>query len=205
VIVYVESNFVLELARQQEEAAQAEELLRLSEMGQCALVYPAMALIEPVSTLRHYGLERKRLVDLLQREFRELGRLQPHKSLVALLQPLGQTLLSVERGEMDALESALERLLNIGRAVPLTGPIFAGARQASRSFGLSLPDAIVYASVLADLEFRAGAEESCFVSRNPKDFDDPAITTALQRFNCRYIARFADGLSFVKSRFPPSP
>jgi hypothetical protein len=199
-IAYVESNVVLELARQQEEASHVEEILRLAEAGRLTLRYPAIAVFEPFSTLTYYGLERKRLVDLMQREFRELGRLQPHKSLVSLLQPLGQTLLSVERGEMDSLEATVDRMLRAGTPVPFTAGVFGAARQAARSFGLSLQDAVVYASVLDDLAGRDPGEEKCFISRNPKDFDDPSITSNLQNQNCRYIARFADGLSFIKSR-----
>jgi predicted nucleic acid-binding protein len=200
VIVYVESNFVLELARQQEEAAEADEILRLAETGRLTLVFPGIATSEPLSTLQYYGLERKKLVELMQREFRELGRLQPHKSLVTLLQPLGQTLLSVERGEMDVLESTIERLLNAGTSVPMTSGVFGEARTFSKTLGISLQDAIVYASVLQDLRARDPAVEKCFISRNPKDFDDPSVTGELKKHGCRYIARFRDGLSFIKSR-----
>jgi hypothetical protein len=200
VIAYVESNFVLELARQQEEAAHAEGLIRLAEANRISIVVPTIAVCEPFSTLTHYGLERKRLVDLMEREFRELGRLGPHKSLVALLQPLGQTLLSIDRGEMQALELAVERILKVVTIVPLTPDIFASARESGRSLGLSLQDAMVYSSVLGDLKTRDITEEKCFISRNSRDFADPAIEAALQKFNCRYIAKFKDGLSFVQNR-----
>lgn len=38
-IVYVESNFCLELAFQQEEEAHAQEILRLAEAGRLELVF----------------------------------------------------------------------------------------------------------------------------------------------------------------------
>lgn len=199
-IAYVESNFVLELARQQEEAAHAEELIRLAETNQISLIVPTIAVCEPFSTLTYYGLERKRLVDLMEREFRELGRLGPHKSLVAMLQPLGQTLLSIDRGEMQALEIAVERVLKVVTTVPFTASVFATAREKSRSLGLSLQDAIVYASLLEDLRNRDPQEEKCFISRNSRDFGDPSIGTELQKHKCRYISRFGDGISFISSR-----
>ena len=45
-ILYVESNFPLELARVQEEAAEVEELLKLAETGVVNLVFPAISVTE---------------------------------------------------------------------------------------------------------------------------------------------------------------
>ena len=49
--VYVESNFVLELALLQEQSSSCEEILSLSEDGRIRLVLPAYSLIEPYETL----------------------------------------------------------------------------------------------------------------------------------------------------------
>jgi hypothetical protein len=57
---------------------------------------------------------------------------------------------------------------------------------------------IVYvASVTTDLRRRKRREPRCFVSRNPKDFDDPAIAAELQALDCRYIARLSDALAYI--------
>lgn len=45
--VYIESNFVLELAFLQEQSSSCEEILRLAEGAHIRLVVPAYALIEP--------------------------------------------------------------------------------------------------------------------------------------------------------------
>ncbi len=198
-IVYVESNFVLEMARQQEEAAAAEEILRLAEESGIVLVFPEFALCEPFSTLTYYGSNRSRFVDAMEREFRELARLQPHKSLASLLQPLGPMLLSIERTEMEALQLTVARMLKIGRSIPLTASVFQEAQQTQRKLGLSIQDAIVYSSVIADLRAQRGDVVKCFLSRNPKDFDDPAINAELGSFGCRYIAKFTDGLSYIQN------
>lgn len=49
--VYIESNFVLELAFLQEQSSSCEEILRLAEGEHIELVVPAYALIEPYETL----------------------------------------------------------------------------------------------------------------------------------------------------------
>ncbi|HZZ43383.1 MAG TPA: hypothetical protein VFE58_10640 [Tepidisphaeraceae bacterium] len=196
-ILYAESNFLLELARQQEESASVEQLLQLAEARRIDLAFPVFALCEPFSTLARYGSDRNRFVSDMQRELRELGRLQPHKGLAAHLQPLTSTLLTIQRDEMNALETTLERILSIARRIDLTSPVFADARIHERELGLSPQDAIVYASILADLSITPASDEKCFVSRNAKDFDDPAITARLKTMNCRYISRFEDALAYA--------
>lgn len=49
--VYVESNFVLELALLQEQHASCGELLRLCEEDRIQLVIPAYSLVEPYNIL----------------------------------------------------------------------------------------------------------------------------------------------------------
>lgn len=49
--VYVETNFVLELALRQEQNESCEALLRLAEASRIGLVVPAFSLLEPYATL----------------------------------------------------------------------------------------------------------------------------------------------------------
>jgi hypothetical protein len=59
-----------------------------------------------------------------------------------------------------------------------------------------LPDAIVLASVLDDLE-SAQQPPSCFLNRNTKDFDDPTVVAALADRGCKMLGSFNDGLAYV--------
>ena len=64
--VYVESNFVLELALLQEQSASCEELVDLGAKGLVSLVVPAYCLAEPYETLIRRWRDRlglKRTVD----------------------------------------------------------------------------------------------------------------------------------------------
>ena len=49
-IVYIESNFVLEVALEQEESKAAEDILGLVEEGRIKLVLPTFALIDFLDT-----------------------------------------------------------------------------------------------------------------------------------------------------------
>jgi hypothetical protein len=50
-IVYVESNFVLEIVREQEEAVAASTILTLAESGKLKLAFPSFVLSEPFETI----------------------------------------------------------------------------------------------------------------------------------------------------------
>jgi hypothetical protein len=63
-IVYVESNFVLEIALGQEQATSAEALLAFSESRSIELVLPSLTLTEPFSTVTHRDCDRRKLAKL---------------------------------------------------------------------------------------------------------------------------------------------
>jgi hypothetical protein len=58
----------------------------------------------------------------------------------------------------------------------------------------------VLASVLRDA--RLGLTPSCFLNRNTKDFDDPAIVAELARRQCKLIGHFDHGLGYIRSMLP---
>ena len=49
--VYVETNFVLELALLQEQHESCEKILRFQQTGKIRLIVPAYSLIEPFETI----------------------------------------------------------------------------------------------------------------------------------------------------------
>lgn len=196
--VYVESNFPLELARRQEEVLQAEELLSLAEQGQVELVYPAIAITEPFSTLLRYSNERSKVLETLNHQLSDLARSQPHKSLVTTSAALVTALTTLMKDETDLLERAVDRMLHAGRSIPLTAAVFAAARAAEVQHTLSPQDAIVFASIIEDLgEPGPSIATSCFLSKNSRDFRPTRAEFASR--NCRYISKFSDGLAFVRA------
>jgi hypothetical protein len=198
-IAYVESNFVVELAREQEEASAAEKILRLAERRAIQLAFPVFSLCEPFSTLTYRDNERRRFVDALRGELWELGRIRSQKKLATDLRPLVQTLLSLEGREIDALENIVQRMLSVGRSITLDAGVFTEARALEKKCDLSPQDAIVYACVLTDLQEQQPGQSRCFISRNSKDFDDPSIIADLAVHRCRYMAKFQDGLAYNRS------
>lgn len=58
-------------------------------------------------------------------------------------------------------------------------------------------DAIVYASIIEHLS-KSHEQQRCFINRNSKDFDNPDIEEALDRYGCRILFKFDSGFSYVK-------
>jgi hypothetical protein len=70
--VYVESNFVLELALVQEQHASCEQILILCEASDIQIIVPAYSIVEPYETLKRHHLDRERLKEALDRELQQL-------------------------------------------------------------------------------------------------------------------------------------
>ena len=77
--VYVESNFVLELALVQEQSASCMEILRLGESGRIRLIIPGYCLTEPLDTILRRHKDRKRLRLELDAELQQLARTIPYQ------------------------------------------------------------------------------------------------------------------------------
>jgi predicted nucleic acid-binding protein len=200
VTVYVETNLILEITLQQEESAAAEELLCLAEASRIEMAFPAFAICEPFETLRRRTLHREQLSSAIAKELRELARSQPHSGYAGEFHLIAERFAVISKSQVDALEQTLRRVLRVASILPIDYAVFDRAIAYETRYSLTAQDAIVLASVLLDLERVPAGNAKCFLSRNPKDFDDPALDAELAVFNCRYIARFAHGLSFVQSR-----
>lgn len=199
--VYAESNFVLELALAQEQHAACAEFVGLAERKELELALPAFCLFEPFTTLRRRQRERRELHDRLQKELRQIARTQ-NLAQIASESALPALLVTSTHEAEARFDAVMESLLRIGRVLPMTAGLLEEARRMKHAFDLELPDAIVLASVLGDLD--ASPASSCFLNRNTKDFDDPAIVSALAASDCRMLGSFDHGLQHVLAQLRPT-
>jgi predicted nucleic acid-binding protein len=206
VIVYVESNFVLEIALLQEEHEDCLRIIRLCKQGAARLVIPAFSLAEPYSTLYRRRKERLSLQEQLSREFNQLARTQTYRSQAPAMMAITTLLARSTKEEEDRLDAAIRRLLTVATVVPLTADTFNSAAQYQKQLHLSPFDAIVYASVLFHMNSHP-REPKCFLNKNTKDFDDPDIESALTAARCKLLPRFDSGYQYIRSqvRTPRQP
>ena len=196
--VYVESNFVLELALLQEQSTSCEGILELCEASRVRLIVPAYSLTEPYETLTRRHQQRRSMKEDLDNEFRLIARTAPLSERLRGFKDLTALLISVAQQETQRLENVRSRLLEAAEIIPLDTPVLAASNQYQRAHDLSPQDALVYSSVLSHLK-RVPAPQSCFLNRNSKDFDDQNIVDELAGYNCKLLPRFDSGYSFISA------
>ncbi len=195
--VYVESNFVLQLALLQESQASCGAILQLAESGAARLVIPAFSLVEPYRTLELRRAQRERIKRDLDTEFRELARSSSFGDRLAEFASLRSLLIDSADEERMRWEDVRARLLRAADVVPMDAAILGAAARQRLAHALQPYDAIVYASVLSHLERSGGTASSCFLNADAKDFDDPDLVAELAARQCKLIFRFDDGLQYL--------
>ena len=198
-IVYVESNFVLELAFLQEEHESCLELLSLSESGDICLVLPAFSIGEPYETWVRRSKQRIRLQEKLSNAIRELSRSRPYQGSSDEFQGLTNLLRRSGEEEKLRLDDILERILQTVEVIPIGLSTIRAAITFPKSLFRSPKDSIVYASVLDHLT-TASEEPRCFITKDSKDFANPDIENELTEYNCQLLTKFSDGLGYVRNQ-----
>lgn len=205
--VYVESNFVLEQALQQEQCDACDDILNLAASNAILLAVPAFSLAEPHQALALKKKTRNRLTNELRTHFSELGRSKPYRGVPDDFSALASVLIRSSEQERDGLQRATSGLLKIATVMPLDAGILMLAGDLQVTLSMPGQDAIVLASVLRHLRDTT-PNESCFLSRNSRDFDDPDVREQLEHFGCRYFAEFDGALQYIQTRVhsqgPPS-
>src|SRR5258706_13841136 len=147
--VYVESNFVLEQALEQEQCESCEELLGIATAGSIHLVVPAFSLAEPHIALMRRGNERSRLTAELQKHVSELGRSKRYREASGNFNDLAALLIRSAERERLGLQRAIDGMLKAAEVIPLDSDAFHRASGMQVAFDRSVQDSIVLASVVS--------------------------------------------------------
>jgi predicted nucleic acid-binding protein len=203
VIVYVETNFLLELAYLQEDCESCAELLDFAKRGAVSLVLPAFSLAEARLTWDRRSSERNTLQNQLQPIIRQLARSEPFRTLPESSRELISALGASGETTRLRLEDAISTITSVGTVLPLTAEITSRARLHEIRLDLSPSDAVVYASVMAHLA-AAPQGVKCFFNRD-KDFANPSVYDELAAYDCKLFGSFEKGMEFVRSKIRPQP
>jgi hypothetical protein len=197
--VYVESNFVLEQALEQEQCESCDRLIGMASARSLQLVIPAFSLAEPHGTLLNKKNARSRLENDLRPQLRELARSRAYREVSANFEELADLLTSSAERERAGLQRTIELLLKAAQVIPLDSSVLDMAGDMEASYELSAQDSIVLASVMSHLA-KTKPDESCFLNRNTRDFDHPGVRKILDEFGCKFFGRFDEGLRYVEAR-----
>ncbi len=195
--VYVETNFILELAFMQEQYESCNKVLTLCEAGGSNLILPAFCIAESYATLIHQAKKREQLANNLARELRQLSRSVPYKNNVDVLQNATALLARSSQNEEQQLITVVDRGLKIADIISLEAEIIQAATQHRAKYSLVPRDSIVLASVLYHLS-SAGNVESCFLNKNKRDFDDLDIRESLLNMHCKMLFNFDSGFNYIQ-------
>jgi len=197
--IYVESNFVLELALSQAQSQSCENILALCESGQVGLLLPAFCVVEPYDTLVRRAKNRKELIRKLDLEFNQLSRTPVYTTQLAPLQDVSRLLTQSSIDEEQNLYKTLDRILKVCETIPVVPEILrAAAIFREKPLELSVQDSIVYASVVHHLNIY-NTNQKCFLNRNSRDFNQPDIQMMLNSHNCKLIFNFEKGYNYIIS------
>jgi predicted nucleic acid-binding protein len=195
--VFVETNFVLELAFRQEQWRSCAELLDQARRRQIELVVPAYCLTEPYETIGRRRKERTAFQQQLKPIAEQLARTEGYVPARELAASIAQMLVDANEQDVSLFQETVEHLLDVAHVIALQGTTIEFAVRLERALGIeSKPDALVLASVLENLASRHD-EESLFLNKNRKDFQNPSVQDELQKYGCRLLFQFADGVGYL--------
>ena len=194
----VESNFVLELALEQEEAGHAEAIIALADRRAIELVVPAWSLGEPHETLGRRAKDTKTTARTLREEASRLIRSRSSADLAETAGFLSNALDGRADGEARSLKKTLSRLLAAATVLPLSKSVVEAALQFQSAFGLSPQDAIVFASVDEYLRGLAKGPK-VFINKDYADFFKSEIRIHFQQLECRLLSRIASARQFLEN------
>jgi PIN domain. len=169
VIVAVETNFILQLALQQEQAEQAERILKLAEDKKIEIAIPACAFPEAYTKLVGLSKLRNKLLDDLRRELKQMARSKVHASLEQTSKDITDALATTGTQFADDLDKIANRLRACATIIPLTSEVTKVMSYLELLFDLEPGDAFIYASVESYLDTRKD-EQKVFVTTD-KDFE----------------------------------
>ncbi len=198
-IVLVETNFLLHIALQQEQAGAAESLLGRADSGEIQLCIPAVCLSEATSRVTYGRLERRRESERLNTLVKQLGQSTPHVAVSAALREVAKSVVETGTADVAAVWGVLDRCMKIALALPLDAAAWSHTQSARSQFNMEIGDAMVLGSIVSFLE-SARPAESVFVSTDFEAFDAQDVKERLSALGCRYLKQFAYVGTFLDSR-----
>lgn len=196
--VYVESNFILELAFVREEYESCVQIIDLAKSNQVELILPAYSIGEPYEAQVRREKRRVALHSQLIQEIKELSRSKPYSDFMRDSQEITDLLIRSNEEERKRLDLALSDILTLADIIPIEANVIKSAIAFQNSLNLSPQDSIVYASVVTHLESGVSAPK-CFLTKNAKDFVNPDIIEQLTAYECKLLTKFEDGLGYIQS------
>ena|ERR1051326_4672676 len=123
-MVYVETNFILELAFEQNQDQAVDEILKLAESAKINLAFPGFSISESLSKVTRQSRDREEFRKSLVKELQKLRESRSYQQSVRDLDPALELLQNVISKEPDRLISVLEQVLKVSTLLELDSSSF---------------------------------------------------------------------------------
>jgi predicted nucleic acid-binding protein len=197
-IVYVETNFILELAYLRSTSDNCERLLDLAREGKISLVVPVFALLEARVAWQGVLRRRTRLHSDVRVELGELARSRPLANIGEQSQAFVTALVDTAQDDRSRLESAVTSLIAHATVLAANAETITAALVVEQRLGLLPQDALIYGAILHNL-VHAAAGPKLFVTQNATDFFIPTVQDELASYGCKLLTKFDAAEAFVRS------
>lgn len=196
-IVLVESNFVLEIALRQEEAADAIKILELAEKREIRCVVPAYALVEPFHKLGRARRERRALVDNLGMAVAQMSRSSDFADIGARSTEVLAAIAAKSDADEHEFNAVCDRILRCAEIIPMTADQLR-AGMTRQLIDLGPQDALVFSAVQQFLDANTG-HQSVFINKNAKDFLKQSVSDDLAKLGCKVLVKISSARSFIEN------
>ena len=197
-VVYVETNFILEMGYRQAEDEYCERIVEHAENGRIALAIPSFSVGESYETSYRRKKERESFVSDLRRRRSQLSYSADHDVLAGRIQTVIDSLLDSIDRDNRRLSQVLSRLSGLAEFISLDASSLALAQQYQDDIQMAPQDSLVLGSVVSHLS-ETNPNVCCFLNKNVKDFGQPRVRNELRERDCRIIYSFEQGLSYISS------
>jgi predicted nucleic acid-binding protein len=202
VIVYVETNFLLEIAYLQERCDSCQLILDFTKARTITLALPAYSAAEARATAHRRATERREVQAILRKHIREISRSEPFRGLSEQSRDVLTALVAGDKEARERLEVAIQTVEEHGITIPMTGEVIRMARAHELTHSLSSQDALVLASVRSHAE--KSTEQKCFISQDLRAFEEPAVLNEISSVECKFVSNFTDAVGYIKNALRPS-
>jgi hypothetical protein len=195
-IVYLETNFVIEVAYRQQEVSSCESIL--GRTNHIDLRVPAVCLCEA-----HFQYTGRvdRTDETMKKTSVLLGSLKRSKRYAQraddLDGELGNLVSTTTALDKEHFDMVITRLSEVCRIIGLSPSILKESQSLQTTFGLKPLDSLVAASVLADLSTLQSTSQKIFISRDRKMLADPQLRDRFDAHNCKIFLKFDSADNFI--------
>lgn len=194
--IYIETNFILEIALLQEQWEHCKKILALCDTLDVKIAIPSYCLVEPFETLIRRQRNRTRMKEQLDRELRQISRTETNRESLSEFETITNILPRSAQDDNSRFDRVCETLLQTCDIIPLNSEILTLSGKYRQERDLTHQDAIVYTTILSELDKRRSSR-NFFISRDG-DFTDQDTIDELQGYNCTLLSDFGHAYHVIR-------